>query len=446
MARSALLIGNITHARNEWDELSSLLELKEYKTGSRDEFLSKLKSGDFNDTFVVYRSNESTGVTGPFDKELVDLLPSSVKYITHNGAGYDNIDVKACTARGIQISSTPIAVNDATADIAIFLMLGALRRITVPFNAVRKGEWRGKAFGLGHDPKNKVLGILGMGGIGKAVAERAAAFGMKIQYHNRNPLPADKAGNAKYVSFDDLIKTSDVLSLNLALNPSTKHIISTAQFDMMKDGVVIVNTARGPIIDEAALVKAIQSEKVFSAGLDVFEEEPKIHPELISDDRVVLLPHIGTATWETQKDMELLVLENLRSAVEKGELVTLIPEQSNFGGPDRRSSDNGLVQKLVCPRLGSSADLFATGIYGVVKVVVTGLALAFMTGQLGRKWSLIIGALGQAFAMIYIGINRAVNPVVKGAPLNGNSIFAIISVYLFVVFLQHRMGDLSPSS
>ncbi|KAH0404198.1 hypothetical protein KCU89_g1372, partial [Aureobasidium melanogenum] len=97
---------------------------------------------------------------------------------------------------------------------------------------------------------------------------------------------------------------------------------------MMKDGVIIVNTARGPIIDEAALVKAIQSDKVFSAGLDVFEEEPKIHPELISDDRVVLLPHIGTATWETQKDMELLVLENLRSAVEKGELVTLIPEQS----------------------------------------------------------------------------------------------------------------------
>ncbi|KAG9559365.1 D-3-phosphoglycerate dehydrogenase, variant, partial [Aureobasidium melanogenum] len=328
MGRSALLIGNITHARKEWEELGSLIELKEYKTGSRDDFLSKLKSGDFANTFVVYRSNESTGVTGPFDKELVDLLPESVKYITHNGAGYDNIDVKACTARGIQISSTPIAVNDATADVAIFLMLGALRRITVPFNAVRKGEWRGKAFGLGHDPKNKVLGILGMGGIGRAVADRAAAFGMKIQYHNRNPLPADKAGNAKYVSFDDLMKTSDVLSLNLALNASTKHIISTPQFDMMKDGVIIVNTARGPIIDEAALVKAIQSEKVFSAGLDVFEEEPKIHPELISDDRVVLLPHIGTATWETQKDMELLVLENLRSAVEKGELVTLIPEQS----------------------------------------------------------------------------------------------------------------------
>jgi len=206
-------------------------------------------------------------------------------------------------------------------------MLAALRRATVPFTAVRKGEWRGKGFGLGHDPKNKTMGILGMGGIGRAVAQRARAFGMTIRYHNRSPLPADQAGDATYVSFDELMKTSDVLSLNLSLNASTRHIISTPQFDMMKDGVVIVNTARGPIIDENALVKALKSGKVYSAGLDVFEEEPKIHPELMNDDRVVLLPHIGTATWETQKDMELLVLENLRNAVTGKQLVTLIPEQ-----------------------------------------------------------------------------------------------------------------------
>jgi glyoxylate reductase len=269
-------------------------------------------------------------VTGPFDKQLIDLLPASVKYITHNGAGYDNIDVKACTARGIQISSTPIAVNDATADTAIFLMLGALRRIAMPMTSLRQGNWRGNNFALGHDPKGKVLGILGMGGIGRAVAQRATAFGMKIQYHNRNPLSDEQAAGATYVSFDDLIKTSDVLSLNLSLNASTTHIISTPQFALMKKGVVIVNTARGPIIDEAALVQALQDGKVFSAGLDVFEEEPKIHPGLIGDERVVLLPHIGTATWETQRDMELLVLENLRSAVEKGELVTLIPEQQTL--------------------------------------------------------------------------------------------------------------------
>ena len=206
-------------------------------------------------------------------------------------------------------------------------MLGALRRITIPFQNLRKGEWRGANFDLGHDPKNKILGILGMGGIGQAVAQRARAFGMEIQYHNRSQLPAGEENGAKYVSFDDLMKTSDVISLNLALNPSTRHIIGKAQFDMMKDGVVVVNTARGPIIDEAALVDALSSGKVFSAGLDVFEEEPKIHPGLVENENVVLLPHVGTSTWETQKDMELLVLNNLRSAVEGKGLVTQVAEQ-----------------------------------------------------------------------------------------------------------------------
>jgi glyoxylate reductase len=206
-------------------------------------------------------------------------------------------------------------------------MLGALRRITIPFQAVRKGDWRGKNFQLGHDPKKKVLGVLGMGGIGQAVAQRAKAFGMTIQYHNRNQLPASEEQGAKYVSFDELMQTSDVISLNLALNPSTRHIIAKAQFDMMKDGVVIVNTARGPIIDEAALVDALNSGKVFSAGLDVFEEEPKIHPGLMENENVVLLPHVGTSTWESQKGMELLVLQNLRSAVEGKGLVTQVAEQ-----------------------------------------------------------------------------------------------------------------------
>lgn len=209
----------------------------------------------------------------------------------------------------------------------MFLMLGALRRITVAFTNVRKQEWRGKNFALGHDPNKKVLGVLGMGGIGQAVAKRARAFGMTIQYHNRNRLPESEEQGATYVSFEDLLKTSDVLTLNLALNASTRHIISKPQFDMMKDNVVIVNTARGPIIDEAALVDALKEGKVFSAGLDVFEEEPKIHPGLIENENVVLLPHVGTATWETQKEMELLVLENLKSAVEGKGLITQVPEQ-----------------------------------------------------------------------------------------------------------------------
>jgi lactate dehydrogenase-like 2-hydroxyacid dehydrogenase len=139
-----------------------------------------------------------------------------------------------------------------------------------------------------------------MGGIGSAVATRAKAFGMKIQYHNRHRLPESEENGAKYVSFEELLKTSDVLSLNLALNSSTRHIIGKEQFDMMKDGVVLINTARGPLIDEAALVNALKSRKVWTAGLDVFEEEPKIHPGLMESENVVLLPHIGTATFETQ--------------------------------------------------------------------------------------------------------------------------------------------------
>ena len=209
-------------------------------------------------------------------------------------------------------------------------MLGALRRVTIPFTAVRQGEWRGKGFGLGHDPKGKALGILGMGGIGQAVAARAKPFGMSIQYHNRNRLPTDQEQDAKYVSFEELLRTSDVLSLNLALNANTRHIISKPQFEMMKSGVVVVNTARGPIIDEAALVDALNSGKVGAAGLDVFEEEPKIHPGLLENTNAVLLPHIGTATWETQKDMELLVLDNLKSAIEGKGLITPVPEQKQM--------------------------------------------------------------------------------------------------------------------
>ncbi|KAF1966353.1 glyoxylate reductase [Bimuria novae-zelandiae CBS 107.79] len=325
--RAALLIGALTHTRKEWEACGKVAsKLYEYPSGTRDEFISKCKSGAFDGIYALYRSNDSNQYTGNFNDELLDVLPKSLKYICHNGAGYDNIDVPACTKRGIAVSSTPIAVNDATADVAIFLMLGALRNITQSFQAVRQGKWRGN-FALGHDPKNKVLGILGMGGIGRAIAQRAKAFGMKIQYHNRRQLSASEEEGAKYVTFDELLATSDVLSLNLSLNPSTRHIIGKPEFDKMKDGIVIVNTARGPLIDEAALVDALKSGKVWSAGLDVFEEEPKIHQGLLDAENVVLLPHMGTATYETQRDMELLVLDNLKSAIQEDKLLTQVPEQ-----------------------------------------------------------------------------------------------------------------------
>lgn len=191
-------------------------------------------------------------------------------------------------------------MNNATADVTIFLLLGALRRVHRPYTAVRASQWRGPSFQLGHDPQNKLLGILGMGGIGREVAIRARAFGMKIQYHNRTRLSPELEQGAKYVSFEELVRTSDVLSLNLALRKETIGIIGRKEFEMMKQGVVIVNTARGKLIDEAALVDALDSGKVYSAGLDVYEEEPKVHEGLLKNPNVVLLPHIGTGTYETQ--------------------------------------------------------------------------------------------------------------------------------------------------
>ncbi|TVY83416.1 putative 2-hydroxyacid dehydrogenase UNK4.10 [Lachnellula suecica] len=333
---AVLLIGSLTHTKKEWEDCESFATLKVYTGSSRAEFLAECEKGSYKDVVALYRSNESTSITGPFDAELVPKLPPSLKYICHNGAGYDNIDIDACSSQGIQVSSTPVAVNSATADIALFLMLGALRRIHMPYSSIRESKWRGPSPQLGHDPQNKVLGILGMGGIGREVAIRGRAFGMKVQYYNRSRLSSELEGDAKYVTFEELIRTSDVLSLNCSLRKETVGIIGKKEFEMMKEGVILINTARGKLIDEGALVAALDSGKVFSAGLDVYEEEPKVHEGLLNNPNVVLLPHIGTATVETQRNMELLVLENLENAVTKGDLVTRVPEQAHFRQPSTR--------------------------------------------------------------------------------------------------------------
>ncbi|KAJ9502539.1 hypothetical protein H2202_001660 [Exophiala xenobiotica] len=321
-----LLIGDLTHANKEWEEYGSKYNLKEFRQGTRQQFLSNCRSGEYDGVVALYRSNTSTSETGPFNQELISVLPKSLKFICHNGAGYDNIEVDACTQRGLKVSSTPIAVDNATADVGIFLLLGALRQAWVPLKAIKEGKWRGDSQ-LGHDPKGKLLGILGMGGIGRAMADRARAFGMKIAYHNRSRLPKQLEGDATYLSFDELLAQSDVLSLNLSLNAKTRHIISAPEFAKMKDGIIIVNTARGALINEKDLVSALDSGKVSSVGLDVFEDEPKIEAGLLKSDRAFIVPHIGTMTWETQRDMELLVLQNLENAVDKGSLLTPIPEQ-----------------------------------------------------------------------------------------------------------------------
>ncbi|KAH6675279.1 D-isomer specific 2-hydroxyacid dehydrogenase [Plectosphaerella plurivora] len=331
---SLLLIGDLYFVRQRWEELGHFEDvtgLKEFPSGSREDFLQRCGEGEYDDVIALYRSNDSAKVTGPFNEELVSRLPASLKYICHNGAGYDNIDVAACTARGIQVSNTPRAVDGATADTAIFLMLGALRLANISLTALRQGQWGTAALPMAHDPAGKVLGILGMGSIGRAVASRARAFGMKIQYHNRSRLSEDLEAGATYVDFDTLLATSDVFSLNLSLDRSTKHIIGRPELAKMKHGVTIVNTARGGLMDEAALVEALQDgDRIWSAGLDVFEDEPRVHPGLLANPRVFLLPHIGTMTMETREAMEQLVLDNIKSSLATGRLLTRVQEQASL--------------------------------------------------------------------------------------------------------------------
>ncbi|KAF2833043.1 glyoxylate reductase [Ophiobolus disseminans] len=331
MRSKALLLGRIGYANDSWKSLSSIADIVETRARDRAEFLEECRTGRFDGVLVIYRTFESVDITGRFDEEVVLSLPTSVKFVCHNGAGYDQVDVQACSKRGIKLSNTPNVVNDSTADTAMFLILGALRRLNVPMATLRNGDWRGhRQPPLGHDPEGKTLGILGMGGIGRNLSKKAEAFGMRIIYHNRCRLGKERAGTAEYVTFEDLLEQSDIVSVNLPLNAETRHIISTHEFGQMKDGVVIVNTARGAVIDEDALVKALDNGKVASAGLDVYENEPNIHPGLTSNPHVLLLPHMGTWTVETQAAMEEKTISNVRSALETGALKDVVAEQGGL--------------------------------------------------------------------------------------------------------------------
>ncbi|KAM0258906.1 hypothetical protein ACHAQJ_003562 [Trichoderma viride] len=326
----ALLLGEIDHAKASWNALCEVAELVTSQAKNRTEFIEECKSGKLDGVVVICdRAPSSLATTGKYDEELIQALPKSLKFICHNGAGYDNIDVFACTARSILVSNCPTVVDDATADTAMFLILAALRGFNNGIMAIRNGTWRGATPPppLGHDPRGKVLGILGLGGIGRNLKKKAEIFGMTVIYHNRKQLDWGESDGAEYVSFDELLSRSDVLSLNLPLNPGTHNIISTKEFDKMKRGVVIVNTARGGVIDEDALVKALDASQVWSVGLDVYQQEPNIHPGLVSNPHVCLLPHMGTSTVETKTKMEEWNIRNVRSSLEKGRLNNVVVEQ-----------------------------------------------------------------------------------------------------------------------
>lgn len=326
-----LLLGDIEHAQEEWQGLADEFGVINPADLDRQQFLEQCHAGGFDDVIAILRTFDSVKRLGPFDRELIQALPESLKFVCHNGAGYDQVDVSACTDRGIRVSNTPSVVDDATADTNMFLILGALRGFNSGMMALRERQWRGKPLpALGHDLEGKLLGILGMGGIGRNLRDKAQAFRMRVQYFNRNRLSPELERGAEYVDFDHLIQTSDVISLNLPLKESTRRIISTNEFAKMKPGVVIVNTARGAVIDEAALVEALDSGHVFSCGLDVYENEPDIHPGLVENARVMLLPHLGTWTFETQRAMEICAIENVRGALNRGRLNNAVIEQAHL--------------------------------------------------------------------------------------------------------------------
>ena len=207
-------------AQAEWDALNDVADPIVVKSTNRADFFTEAKSGAFEGVVAAYRSFTSISITGMIDAELLALMPSTFKFLCQNGAGYDPINVHDCAAAGVRVCNVPEIADDSTADTCLFLILGALRMFNPVMGALREGTFKGPNPIIGHDPRGKVLGILGMGGIGRNVMKKAETFGMKVQYYNRKELSKELSGGAKYVSFDELLATSDVLSLNLPLSVS----------------------------------------------------------------------------------------------------------------------------------------------------------------------------------------------------------------------------------
>ena len=249
------------------------------------------------------------------DRTLIGRLPGRLKLIAAFGVGTERIDIAAAGQAGITVSNTPQVVTEATADLTIGLMIAAMRGFSPGQHRLREGRWTGpdvKDF-LWHSVSGKTLGIIGLGRIGTAVAHRAKAFGMRLVYHSRRPKPGLEAelGLEFKETLVALLEDSDVVSLHVPLGPSTRHMIDAEALAHMRPTAVLVNTGRGPLVDEAALAAALIDGRLFGAGLDVYEHEPTVHPDLLKCPNATLLPHMGTAAEETRTAMGLRVKANL---------------------------------------------------------------------------------------------------------------------------------------
>jgi glyoxylate reductase len=254
-----------------------------------------------------------------FTAAVIGQLPSSVRIISTVSVGHEHIDLTAAKARGLIVTNTPGVLTDATADIALLLILGAARGASWGERMVRENRWPGASIvqPLGHDVSGQRLGILGMGRIGQAVAKRASAFGMTIHYHNRRPVSANEAQGATFhASFEDMLPHCDFLSINCAMTPETRNLVNARTLALLPKGAIVVNTARGGIVEDEALIQALTSGHVAAAGLDVFANEPNIDPRYRTLDNVFVLPHLGSATLNTRTNMALRALANLTAFAE----------------------------------------------------------------------------------------------------------------------------------
>jgi glyoxylate reductase len=269
-----------------------------------------------------------TLLTEKVDGELLDAAGTDFRIVANYAVGFDNIDVEECTSRGVLATNTPEVLTETTADTAWSLMMSAARRVPEGDRFLRsRTPWIwGPEMMLGQDVHGKVLGIVGFGRIGQAVARRGKGFGMSVMYYDvfRPSSDVEQVLNAKYRDLDELLAESDFVSIHVALTPETRHLFGKEQFRKMKPTAVLVNTSRGPVIDEAALVEALEAGELFAAGLDVFENEPEVHPGLLELDRAVIIPHLGSATVETRDAMGMLAVDNLTAALEGRRPPTLL--------------------------------------------------------------------------------------------------------------------------
>jgi len=306
--------------------------LKENEVKLSELFKVKLNVNDkvYSAQEIIEASKDCDGilssVTDPINADTISKLSSSVKIIANGAVGFGNIDLKAARIKGVAVTNTPDVLTDATADIQILLLLGASRKAYEGRIAAETQNWKWSwSFLLGKQMSNKRLGILGMGRIGRAVARRAKGFGMKIHYHNRSKLSPDLEDGAIYhKDLKSLFEQSEFLSINCPATPETTKIINKETLSYLKDNSVVANAARGDVVDDDAMVEALKSKKVFAYGLDVYNGEPKIHPEYLKLKNIFLLPHLGSATKRTRWDMAYRATQNLQDFFEGKEPTDLV--------------------------------------------------------------------------------------------------------------------------